>query len=175
MSREAPRAPTRHISTLVYALRDGRLALIRRAKAPNLGLWSPPGGKLDPGETPLACALRELAEETGLGARAAVLRAIVTEWDPARAEAWLMFAFRVDDARGELGGDQREGRAAWVPLAEVAGLPAPPADAHILRAVLEASPDPAFVHVLLDDGRLVHVAVEGGGPGPRGPAPHGGA
>ena len=32
----------------------------------DLGAWSIPKGELDPGEDPEACALRELAEETGL-------------------------------------------------------------------------------------------------------------
>lgn len=162
MSREAPTVPRRHVTTLVYALRRGRLALIQRAKEPNLGLWSPPGGKLEPGESPLSCALRELAEETGLRARGASLRAVVTEWDPVRAESWLMFAFRAGAVRGALVEGSREGRAAWVPLAEVERLAAPPADRHILRAVLDPAPGIAHVHVRLEDGRLVGVDVARG-------------
>ena len=42
--------------------------MIKRNKAPNQGLWSPPGGKLqmDLGESPVECAKREAKEETGL-------------------------------------------------------------------------------------------------------------
>jgi 8-oxo-dGTP pyrophosphatase MutT (NUDIX family) len=32
-------------------------------------MWEIPAGKLDPGEAPAACAVRELAEETGVSAR----------------------------------------------------------------------------------------------------------
>src|SRR6202171_2184838 len=32
-------------------------------------LWETPAGKLDPGEAPQVCAVRELAEETGVAAR----------------------------------------------------------------------------------------------------------
>ena len=40
--------------------------LIRRSKPPNAGVWSFPGGSLNLGETLVACAERELLEETGL-------------------------------------------------------------------------------------------------------------
>ncbi|OLT48266.1 NUDIX hydrolase [Saccharomonospora sp. CUA-673] len=45
---------------------DGRLLLIRRAHDPGRGLWSLPGGRVEPGETDHAAVVRELAEETGL-------------------------------------------------------------------------------------------------------------
>lgn len=44
----------------------GRLLLVRRAHAPDAGLWSLPGGRLEPGETAEQAAAREVAEETGL-------------------------------------------------------------------------------------------------------------
>lgn len=44
----------------------GRLLLIRRAHAPSAGLWTLPGGRVEPGETDDAAVIRELREETGL-------------------------------------------------------------------------------------------------------------
>ena len=43
----------------------GRLLLGRRAIEPRRGLWDIPGGFCGPDETPEACAVRELMEETG--------------------------------------------------------------------------------------------------------------
>jgi len=43
----------------------GRLLLGRRAIEPRRGLWDIPGGFCGPDETPEACAVRELLEETG--------------------------------------------------------------------------------------------------------------
>lgn len=39
---------------------------MRRRNPPDAGLWGFPGGHVDPGETALAAAARELAEETGV-------------------------------------------------------------------------------------------------------------
>jgi len=51
-------------------LRDGCALLVKRGQAPNAGFWSFPGGKIQAGEKVEQAALRELAEETGVEARA---------------------------------------------------------------------------------------------------------
>ncbi len=48
--------------------RDGRVLIVQRAKPPARGIWSLPGGHVEPGETALAAAQRELGEETGIAA-----------------------------------------------------------------------------------------------------------
>jgi ADP-ribose pyrophosphatase YjhB (NUDIX family) len=49
---------------------SGRLLLIRRGHAPHEGLWSLPGGRVEPGESREAAIEREVREETGLRVRA---------------------------------------------------------------------------------------------------------
>ncbi|PRW64815.1 NUDIX hydrolase [Actinopolyspora mortivallis] len=46
--------------------RRGRLLLVRRANEPGQGMWSLPGGRVEPGEDDHAALRREVAEETGL-------------------------------------------------------------------------------------------------------------
>src|SRR5215207_5811038 len=56
------------IATLLYCFNDlDEVLLMERAQEPNLGLWSPCGGKLhtEEGESPYACACREVQEELG--------------------------------------------------------------------------------------------------------------
>ncbi|MGY1693456.1 NUDIX hydrolase [Geodermatophilus sp. SYSU D00766] len=47
----------------------GRLLLVRRRNAPGRGLWSVPGGRVEPGESLAAAVTREVREETGLRVR----------------------------------------------------------------------------------------------------------
>ena len=57
------------IATLLYCFNQkDETLLLRRKYKPNLGLWSPCGGKLHmaDGESPHACACREAGEEIGL-------------------------------------------------------------------------------------------------------------
>ena len=44
----------------------GRVLLVRRANEPSRGLWSVPGGRIEPGESAREAAAREVREETGL-------------------------------------------------------------------------------------------------------------
>jgi 8-oxo-dGTP diphosphatase len=96
----------------------GRVLLIRKRRGHGAGKINGPGGKPEPGETPLACALRETREEVGVDAvdarLAAVLRFIDLEEDD-----WLGYVFV---AHGHRGSPQVTAEAipAWFPLS---GLP----------------------------------------------------
>ncbi|MEU6742329.1 NUDIX hydrolase [Streptosporangium sandarakinum] len=45
---------------------SGRLLLVRRGRPPGEGLWSVPGGRVEPGESDAEAVAREVLEETGL-------------------------------------------------------------------------------------------------------------
>jgi ADP-ribose pyrophosphatase YjhB (NUDIX family) len=45
---------------------QGRLLMIKRGHEPGAGLWSIPGGRIEPGESDAEAVVREMIEETGL-------------------------------------------------------------------------------------------------------------
>ena len=60
---EAPRPAV----AIVLLRDDGRMLMIRRAEGiPKAGLWSPPTGRVEPGESAAEAARREAREELGL-------------------------------------------------------------------------------------------------------------
>ena len=50
----------------VFVIRDGKILIGWRVGSHGPGYWSPPGGKVERGETVEACAVRETREEAGL-------------------------------------------------------------------------------------------------------------
>lgn len=55
------RAPVH--ATLMFVIRDGEILLIEKKRGLGAGKINGPGGKIDPGETPMQCAVRETEEE----------------------------------------------------------------------------------------------------------------
>lgn len=56
--------PVLAASTAVF--RDGQVLLARRGRPPSRGLWTLPGGRVEPGETLAQAAAREVMEEVGV-------------------------------------------------------------------------------------------------------------
>lgn len=57
--------PDEH-ATLCFVIRDGEILLIRKKRGLGAGKINGPGGRLEPGETPRECAIRETQEELGV-------------------------------------------------------------------------------------------------------------
>ncbi len=65
---EFPDRPIPGASAFVF--REGSVLLVKRRDEPGRGLWSPPGGSIEVGETVEQAAAREALEETGVVVRA---------------------------------------------------------------------------------------------------------
>jgi len=99
----------------------GRLLLIKRGHEPGAGLWSLPGGRIEPGETDAEALVREMREETGLAVEAGHL--VGTARRPAQDGDVIDIR---DYAATVIGGTLTPGDdaadARWVDVAELASL-----------------------------------------------------
>ena len=72
---------------------QGRLLLVLRGREPAAGVWSIPGGKVEPGEARESAVEREVLEETGLVVEVGPVLEVVTGHRWQRVE--IVFAYRV--------------------------------------------------------------------------------
>lgn len=125
------------IATLLYCFSTAdEVLLLERAQEPNLGLWSPCGGKLktDTGESPYACACREAREEIGLaiGPTDLHLTGLISEHGYQGQAHWLMFLFEVKPRLSSLPPPNVEGRFQFVLKEALAELALPQTDREMI-------------------------------------------
>ncbi len=104
----------------VVCLRGDEVLLIRRGKPPREGEWSIPGGRIEPGETAGAAALRELGEETGVRAELLGLVDVVDYIAPERHYVLIDYAARWLSGEPAPGDDAVDAR--FVPLDQIRDL-----------------------------------------------------
>jgi 8-oxo-dGTP diphosphatase len=165
------------IAVLCYLYDDaGRVLLLHRRQMPNAGFYSPIGGKLhvDEGEGPHECALREIAEETGLHLDAADihLTGIVSERAYEGQTHWLMFLFEVTrpvHASEIRWTEFKEGTLEWVPVDRVEALRIPETDRRVMWPLVRQHRGGGFFTVHIDcappcaDGSALERGGEMGG------------
>jgi 8-oxo-dGTP diphosphatase len=96
----------------------GRLLLIKRRNEPGAGLWSLPGGRIEPAETDEQAVVREILEETGLRVSVGPLVGAV-EW-PGRDGAVVDIRdYAAFVAGGELAAGDDAAEARWVTPAQL--------------------------------------------------------
>ena len=124
-------------------VRSGRVVLIKRGHAPQLGEWSIPGGMLELGETVRQGAEREAWEETSLRVRATELLGVFDRvvLDDAKRILYhyVLIDFLCTVVSGELKalGDAADAR--WFTGAEVDTLPLALDTAAVVRRALSES------------------------------------
>lgn len=116
---------------------DGRVLIAQRPPGKQLaGLWEFPGGKVEAGETPEECLVRELREEIGVETKVACL-APLTFASHSYDDFHLLMPLYVC-RRFEGIPVPREGQALkWVRPHQMRDYPMPPADAPLIPALID--------------------------------------
>lgn len=154
------------IAVLVFIQNSrGEQLLLLRAKAPNLGTWSPIGGKLETviGESPFECAVRETREETGHVVTTDDLHlfAMIAEKAYEGASHWLLFLFRCTKPLDTLPEAMDEGRFGFFSREQIEHLPLPETDRTALWQIYDRHRD-RFVALRADcePSRPLEIVVE---------------
>lgn len=134
------------VDTVIHT--DDAILMIKRKNQPFADHWALPGGFIDPGETPLQAAIRELQEETGLQITSAepVGEFKTANRDPRMENTWsYAFKLYVKDRATVKAGDDASA-AKWVPINKISTLPVAFDHRDIIKKALsgqidESSPD----------------------------------
>jgi len=100
--------------TILFVIRNGEILLIHKKRGLGAGKVNGPGGRLDDGETPVECAVREVEEEvrvTPIGTRECG-QLLFQFLDGYSIHVWV---FRADDCQGSPT-ETEEADPFWVPL-----------------------------------------------------------
>lgn len=148
-------------TTLCYITRGDQVLMLHRVKKENdinHDKWIGVGGKLEEGESPEECLLREAEEETGLTLTRWKCRGVVTFCQEG-SEGEYMYLFTADGFDGQLR-ECDEGDLQWIPWQMLDALPKWEGDRIFLDLLRQGAP--FFLLTLRYRGdRLVEAVLDG--------------
>ena len=114
------------LATLCYVIdkSQNKTLMIHRVKKENdyhEGKWNGLGGKLELGESPEDCVIREIKEEAGLIIKNPRMHGFITFPNFDKVDDWYVFIFTAEDFKGNLI-DSPEGNLKWIPNDELTSL-----------------------------------------------------
>ena len=132
MADKPPILPIVLVAAAALIDADGRVLICQRPPGKSLaGLWEFPGGKVEAGETPEACLIRELDEELGITVSHACLAPFVFASHGYEGFHLLMPLYLCRRWDGTVTARHHAGLA-WVKPSKLTDYPMPPADAPLV-------------------------------------------
>ncbi len=126
-------------TAVMCILKSGdQLLLLQRRKAPNQGLFTPIGGKLDPHEGPTQAAIRETMEETGISVNNYRYLGSLIETAPTSYN-WNCLVY-LAEIPWQPAPPCNEGELHWIAIDDLLNVPTPPTDWYIYKYMLEGKP-----------------------------------
>jgi 8-oxo-dGTP diphosphatase len=138
MGQEPALRPALLVVAAALVDKAGRVLMQRRPDGrEHAGLWEFPGGKLEPGEGPVAALLRELDEELAIGVAARdclPLGFAASEGEGGRSVVLLLYGCRSWSGEAI---SQDGAMLAWCEPVALMDLPMPPLDVPLARIALD--------------------------------------
>ena len=138
-ARAYPQRPFLAVSAAI--VRDGKLLVVRRARAPAHGLYTLPGGVVEVGETLMEAVAREVREETGMTVEPVALagfrEALVRDAQDRVERHFVILCFAARWQAGEPVLNEELDEARWIDPAELAGLKTTAGLAEIVAAAFD--------------------------------------
>ncbi len=103
-------------AVIVHIIENGKILLHYKKRGHGMGYWNGVGGKLEEGETPEDCAIRESFEEMNANIKNLKMLGTLKFYDVS-AEDWYVYVFRA-----EIDGEPKESEESkpkWVPLGSI--------------------------------------------------------
>ena len=97
--------------------------------------WNGLGGKMEAGETPEECVVREVREESGLKIRDPKLKGVLTFPAFDGVDDWLVFVYVADKFSGKPFKRSKEGALSWIPTKDISKLNLWEGDRHFLKVL----------------------------------------
>jgi 8-oxo-dGTP diphosphatase len=138
-ARAYPQRPFLAVSAAI--VRDGKILVVRRARAPARGLYTLPGGVVEVGETLVEAVAREVLEETGMTiepvALAGFREAVARDAQDRVERHFVILCFAARWQAGEPVLNEELDEARWLDPAELAGLETTAGLAEIVATAFE--------------------------------------
>jgi 8-oxo-dGTP diphosphatase len=145
-------------TTLCYIEKDEQYLMLHRTKKvhdPNKDKWLGVGGKLEKGETPEDCVLREVREETGLILKTYQYRGKIYFYSDIYDDE-LMYLYTATSFEGNLI-DCNEGELAWIHKEEVLNLNLWEGDQVFLKKLLQEEEKTFELKLYYKGDQLINV------------------
>jgi 8-oxo-dGTP diphosphatase len=102
-------------STICYLKNSDKVLFLKFSKKWGQ-VYAPPGGKINEGETPTECIIREFKEEAGIELINPTLKGI-SYWK--NKDEGIIFIYVADEYRGELLNESIEGKIEWIKIDDI--------------------------------------------------------
>ena len=149
------------LSTICYIEKDNKYLMLHRTKKKNdinKNKWIGVGGKIEEGESPEECILREVKEETGLTLKEYKLRGIVT-YISTTCETDYMYLFSSNDVEGQLI-ECSEGDLKWIEKHNIMDLNLWEGDKIFLKKLLEEENGFFSIKFEYDGDELIRYTIK---------------